>query len=51
MIYLPDNVACPYCGEDENLDYLGYVNAPDGHSYSYRCHSCNIDFAIYFWYD
>lgn len=49
MIYLPDNVACPNCGEDKNLEPWGYVNDPNGHSYSYRiiCHSCNTDFAMY----
>lgn len=49
MIYLPDNVVCPSCGEDKNLEPLGYVNDPNGHSYSYRiiCHSCNTDFAMY----
>lgn len=47
MIYLPDNAVCPYCGEDKNLDYLDYVNDPDGNYYRIICHSCNTDFAMY----
>lgn len=47
MIYLPDNAVCPDCGEDENLDYLDYVNDPDGNYYRIMCHSCNTDFAMY----
>lgn len=47
MIYLPDNATCPYCGETENLDYINYVNDPDGNYYRIICHSCNADFAMY----
>lgn len=47
MIYLPDDATCPYCGETEKLDYIDYVNDPDGNYYRILCHSCNADFAMY----
>lgn len=47
MIYLPNDATCPYCGETENLDFIDYVNDPDGSYYRILCHSCNEEFVIY----
>lgn len=46
-LYLPDNGICPYCGEEIDISYLGFIiNSDRKIYYKLFCYNCQSEFIV-----